>query len=117
MQLLSSRILRTFASSSSSLTTIPNHASSTCVVPKQSFSALSLQPNLQKLQERAIPGDFVKWGSLGFYRTLSFATGFTPLQQKPLDSIMDIERVKDRSPEDITSIWDDVMSQILKPMI
>ncbi|GLT68936.1 hypothetical protein SLA2020_411260 [Shorea laevis] len=107
MQLLSSRILRTVASSSSSLTTLPNHASSTCVVPKQSFSALSLQPNLQKLQERAIPGDFVKWGSLGFYRTLSFATGFTPLQQKPLDSIMDIERVKDRSPEDITSIWDD----------
>jgi ATP synthase F1 complex assembly factor 1 len=81
------------------------------------FSALSLQPNLQKLQERAIPGDFVKWASLGFYRTSSFASGFTPLQQKPLDSIMDIERVKDRSPENITSIWDDVMSQILKPMI
>ncbi|XP_062160595.1 uncharacterized protein LOC133867849 [Alnus glutinosa] len=107
MQRLSSRILRTVASSSSSLTTLPNHASPTCVVPKQSFSALSLQPNLQKLQERAIPGDFVKWASLGFYRTSSFASGFTPLQQKPLDSIMDIERVKDRSPENITSIWDD----------
>lgn len=106
MQRLSSLALRTTASSST-LTTLLNHASSTCVIPKQSFSALSLQPNLQKLQEGAIPGDFVKWGSLGFCRTSSFATGFTPLQRKPLDSIMDIERVKDRSPEDIASIWDD----------
>ncbi|KAE7995789.1 hypothetical protein FH972_000557 [Carpinus fangiana] len=107
MQRLSSKILRAIASSTSSLITLPKYTSSACVVPKQFFSALSLQPNLQKLQERAIPGDFVKWGSLGFYRTSSFATGFTPLQRKPLDSIMDIERVKDRSPEDITSIWDD----------
>lgn len=110
MQRSSSLALRTTASSST-LTTLLNHASSTCVIPKHSFSALSLQPNLQKLQEGAIPGDFVKWGSLGFCRTSSFATGFTPLQRKPLDSIMDIERVKDRSPEDIASIWDDVMSQ------
>lgn len=106
MQRLSSRILRTLPSFSSS-TALSSHASSTITVKKQSFSALSLQPNLQKLQEGVIPGDLVKWGSLGCYRTSSFATGFTPLQRKPLDSIMDVERVKDRSPDDITSIWDD----------
>ncbi len=103
MQRLLSRILKTPA--------LLNHASSTCIVPKRSFSTFSLQPNLQKLQERAIPGDFVRWGSLGFCRSLSFATGFSPLQHKPLDSIMEIQRVKDRSPEDIASAWDDVMSQ------
>nr|POF20726.1 isoform 3 of atp synthase mitochondrial f1 complex assembly factor 1 [Quercus suber] len=65
------------------------------------------KPNLQKLQQRVIPGDFVRWGSLGFCRSSSFATGFSPLQHKPLDSIMDIQRVKDRSPEDIASAWDD----------
>lgn len=112
MQRLTSRILRTAASYSTS-TTLLNHASSNCVIPKQFSRALSLQPNLRKLQERAIPGDFVKWGSLGFFRTSRFATGFAPLQPKPLDSIMDIERVKDRSAEDIASIWDDVMSHIL----
>ena len=88
-----------------------NHVCSAYVVPKHSFTALSSQPNLQKLQQRVIPGDFiVRWGSLGFCRTSSFATGFSPLQHKPLDSIMDIQRVKDRSPEDIASAWDDVMS-------
>ncbi|XP_041025239.1 ATP synthase mitochondrial F1 complex assembly factor 1-like [Juglans microcarpa x Juglans regia] len=106
MQRLTSRILRTAASYSTS-TTLLNHASSNCVIPKQFSRALSLQPNLRKLQERAIPGDFVKWGCLGFFRTSRFATGFAPLQPKPLDSIMDIERVKDRSAEDIASIWDD----------
>nr|POF20727.1 hypothetical protein CFP56_73072 [Quercus suber] len=84
-----------------------NHVSSAYVVPKHSFTALSSQPNLQKLQQRVIPGDFVRWGSLGFCRSSSFATGFSPLQHKPLDSIMDIQRVKDRSPEDIASAWDD----------
>lgn len=113
MQCLTSRILRNAASYSTS-TTLLNHASLSCVVPKQQSSrAFSLQPNLRKLQEIAIPGDFVKWGSLGFFRTSRFATGFAPLLPKPLDSIMDIERVKDRSAEDIASIWDDVMSHIL----
>ncbi|XP_041028008.1 ATP synthase mitochondrial F1 complex assembly factor 1-like [Juglans microcarpa x Juglans regia] len=88
-------------------TTLLSHASTACVFPKHFFSALSLQENLQKLQKRALPGGFVKWGSLGFCRTSRFATRFTPFQPKPLDSIMDVERVKDRSPEDITSIWDD----------
>ncbi|KAK4589772.1 hypothetical protein RGQ29_020385 [Quercus rubra] len=96
LQRLSSRISKTL-----------NHVSSAYVVPKHSFTALSSQPNLQKLQQRVIPGDFVRWVSLGFCRTSSFATGFSPLQHKPLDSIMDIQRVKDRSPEDIASAWDD----------
>ena len=99
LQRLSSRISKTL-----------NHVPSAYVVPKHSFTALSSQPNLQKLQQRVIPGDFVRWVSLGFCRTSSFATGFSPLQHKPLDSIMDIQRVKDRSPEDIASAWDDVMS-------
>jgi hypothetical protein len=29
------------------------------------------------------------------------------LQQKPLDSIMDLARAKTKSPEELTSIWDD----------
>lgn len=85
------------------------HASSTRAGAKQCFTTLSVRSNFQNLQERAIPGDFLKWGSLGFCRNSRFATGFSPLQPKPLDSIMDVERAKDRSPEDLASIWDDVM--------
>ncbi|XP_022640816.1 uncharacterized protein LOC106771429 isoform X2 [Vigna radiata var. radiata] len=48
-----------------------------------------------------------KWASIGFSRTSKFASGFNPLQPKPLDSIVDIQRLKDRYPEDIASIWDD----------
>ncbi|XP_031278111.1 negative regulator of systemic acquired resistance SNI1-like [Pistacia vera] len=58
-------------------------------------------------QQYAIPCDFLKWASFGFYRTSKFATGFTPLQPKPLDSIIDIQRAKDKSSEDLASIWDD----------
>ncbi|KAF9683633.1 hypothetical protein SADUNF_Sadunf04G0034200 [Salix dunnii] len=75
---------------------------------KRSSNTQSLKnANLQKQQEPAIPGHFIKWGSLGFIRTSRFATGFTPLEPKPLDSIMDIERAKTKSPEDLASIWDD----------
>ncbi|KAL5555735.1 hypothetical protein UlMin_037971 [Ulmus minor] len=66
-----------------------------------------MRPNLQNLEEKATPGNVLKWGSIGFVRTSKFASGFTPLQPKPLESILDMERVKDRSPEDIASIWDD----------
>lgn len=62
---------------------------------------------MRNLLDQAIPGDFLKWGSLGFCRTSRFATGFTPLQPKPLDSIIDIERAKKLSPDDLISIWDD----------
>lgn len=80
---------------------------------KRNFIAHAVKnPDLQKLQKQLepnIPGHLLKWVSLGFVRTSRFATGFTPLEPKPLDSIMDIERAKNKSPEDLASIWDDVM--------
>ena len=102
------RVSRIVALSASSLLA---QASSPFSVVKysHSFTTLSVRPNLQNPQEESIPGDFVKWGSLGVCRTSKFASGFTPLEPKPLDSIMDIERAKDRSAEDLASIWDDVM--------
>lgn len=61
-----------------------------------------------KLSE-ALPGNHIKWASLGSVRNSRFASGFTPLQPKPLDSIMDLARAKTKSPEELTSIWDDVI--------
>lgn len=104
MQRLSS-ITRLLASSTRAVT---GHASSCLYLPRQSISAFTRQPCVNKLHQE-IPGDFPKWSSFGFCRGSKFATGFSPLQYKPLNSIMDIERVKDRTPEDIASVWDDVM--------
>ncbi|GAB2296979.1 hypothetical protein Dimus_031083 [Dionaea muscipula] len=73
---------------------------------KESYSSLAARTGYPILKE-SIPSDFLKWGSLGFCRTSRFATGFTPLQPKPLDSIMDIERAKNKSPDELVSIWDD----------
>ncbi|GFZ06127.1 hypothetical protein Acr_18g0002970 [Actinidia rufa] len=89
-----------------SVATLFGNASSTCVVRKQSFTTSSVQV-LHKLQKHSIPGNLLKWGLLGFCRTSRFANGFTPLQPKPLDSIIDIERAKDQSTEDLATIWDD----------
>ncbi|XP_010916050.1 uncharacterized protein [Elaeis guineensis] len=61
----------------------------------------------ETLTQKAIPGDFLKWAAMGFQRGSRFAAGYTPLQPKPLDSIIDIERAKTRSTEDLVSIWDD----------
>ncbi|XP_057250181.1 uncharacterized protein LOC104905527 isoform X2 [Beta vulgaris subsp. vulgaris] len=55
----------------------------------------------------ATPGDFLKWGLLGFVRTSKFASGFSPLEVKPLNSIMDVQRAQFKSPEDLASVWDD----------
>lgn len=55
----------------------------------------------------SVPGNFLKWSAVGFYRGSKFATGFTPLQRKPLESIIDMERAKFQSPEDLISVWDD----------
>ena len=101
MQRVSGRVCRIITSSAASLLT---RSSST-----HSFGTFTVQPAFQKLRQRVIPGCFLKWGSLGFCRTSSFASGFTPLKPKPLGSILDIERVKDRSSEDIARIWDDVI--------
>ncbi|CAM8903445.1 unnamed protein product [Rhodiola kirilowii] len=82
---------------------------STCglYVPKKQFGTFLMHSLSQKQQKEFVPSDFLRWGSIGFFRTSKFASGFTPLQLKPLGSIIDIERVKERSPEDIISAWDD----------
>lgn len=104
MQRLSSRISRGVAYAAK---TVLCNESPVYSSPKCIFSAVSMGATVQKLPKLDIPGDFLKWASLGFCRTSRFATGFTPLHPKPLDSIVDFERVKDRSPEEIASIWDD----------
>ncbi|XP_047332093.1 uncharacterized protein LOC124935718 [Impatiens glandulifera] len=57
--------------------------------------------------KNSLPGDLVRSDFIGFCRTSRFAAGFTPLQHKPLDSIIDIERSKNKSPEELAAIWDD----------
>ncbi|XP_015576872.1 uncharacterized protein LOC8259184 [Ricinus communis] len=76
---------------------------------QRAFTTHSLNSHLQNFHKKeiSIPGHFRKWVSLGFVRTSKFATGFSPLQRKPLDSIMDTERAKNKSPEDLASAWDD----------
>ncbi|KAL5989528.1 hypothetical protein ACLOJK_010420 [Asimina triloba] len=74
-----------------------------------SSTSFSLQNRL--LQQRpALPGDFLKWVSFGYSRGSRFATGFTPLEPKPLDSIIDVERANKCSPEELVSVWNDVSS-------
>ncbi|XP_050220815.1 uncharacterized protein LOC126671142 [Mercurialis annua] len=97
MQRISSRFSRTLTISIFSSNTLNQRA----------FTTHSIKSHLLKQQSNNIPTHFGKWGSLGFVRTSKFASGFAPLQQKPLDSIMDIERAKTKSPEDLASIWDD----------
>ncbi|XP_022724375.1 uncharacterized protein LOC111281060 [Durio zibethinus] len=108
MQSLTSRITRTAKPSESLIGILFNEApSSSSWLPKRSFSAFcflfaaTIWPNPAK---RTIPGRFLKWGSLGYCRTSRFATGFTPLQPKPLDSIMDLDTAKNRLPEDLASL-------------
>ncbi|KAK6932638.1 ATP11, partial [Dillenia turbinata] len=88
MQRLSSKIWRVVVSSFSAF----HHTSNTSHLQRRWFS---FHVNHQQQQEAAsIPGYLVKWGSLGFCRTSRFASGFTPLQPKPLGSIIDLERAK-----------------------
>ncbi|KAI5414334.1 hypothetical protein KIW84_040006, partial [Lathyrus oleraceus] len=72
-----------------------------------SFSTVSIGATARKLHESEFRYDLMKWGSIGFRRMSRFASGFSPLREKPLDSIVDIHRLKDRYPDDIASIWDD----------
>lgn len=71
-----------------------------------SASALLGRTTSSSVQE-TLPTSFVKWALMGSVRTSRFATGFSPLEAKPLNSIMDVERAQDKSPEDLASIWDD----------
>ncbi|CAN0853236.1 ATP synthase mitochondrial F1 complex assembly factor 1 [Linum grandiflorum] len=77
--------------------------------PNRTFTSRSVNSSLRQLVGggEGIPGHFAKWASLGFVRTSSFASGFTPLQPKSLESIIDVERAKHKSPEDLASAWDD----------
>lgn len=105
MQRLATRVSRIALSSVGSFRC---SASCSLFLSKQCFTSSSLPMNFQKLNRHAIPGDILKWGSLGLCRNSSFATGFTPLKAKPLGSIIDIERGENQSPEDLAAIWDDV---------
>ena len=60
-----------------------------------------------------IKSDFLKWASLGSHGFSSFASGFSPLKHKPLESLIDVKRAKLQIPEDLASIWDDVSSREL----
>ncbi|KAF0891392.1 hypothetical protein E2562_009821 [Oryza meyeriana var. granulata] len=55
----------------------------------------------------AAPAELSRWAAprRGYSR---FASGFTPLQPKPLGSILDVERAKGLSPEHLVAAWDDV---------
>ncbi|KAL7606753.1 hypothetical protein Lser_V15G20753 [Lactuca serriola] len=57
--------------------------------------------------KHSIPGDFHKWVSIPTHNFSSFAYGFTPLKHKPLESLINVEREKLQTPEDLASIWDD----------
>ncbi|KAF0891391.1 hypothetical protein E2562_009821 [Oryza meyeriana var. granulata] len=54
----------------------------------------------------AAPAELSRWAAprRGYSR---FASGFTPLQPKPLGSILDVERAKGLSPEHLVAAWDD----------
>lgn len=58
-------------------------------------------------QVRDLPGDARKWSSVGFTRGSKFATGFSPLAPKSLESIIDVERVKAASPEELSVLWNE----------
>ncbi|KAI3994875.1 hypothetical protein MKX01_037426 [Papaver californicum] len=101
MNRISSRFSRCLISS---MTTLLYCDSSSSSLGRHSYNTFSLQ----RYPKKMIPGSNMKWGSLGSSRDYSnFASGFTPLQQKPLSSILDIERAKNFSPEDLADIWYD----------
>lgn len=77
---------------------------SSSVVTKHFRTIAALQRKSENTRKISIPSNF----SIGFYRALSFATGFSPLKAKPLESILDVDRAKNKSPEELADIWDDV---------
>ncbi|KAL7609533.1 hypothetical protein Lser_V15G12918 [Lactuca serriola] len=54
--------------------------------------------------KHSIPGDYHKWVSIPTHNFSSFAYGFTPLKHKPLESLINVEREKLQTPEDLASI-------------
>ncbi|KAG8385482.1 hypothetical protein BUALT_Bualt03G0049900 [Buddleja alternifolia] len=105
MHHLVSKVSRRVLSSGAALR---GNAPCSSIIENHYFSAIPhLQKKLESMQKVAVPNDFMKWGSSRFCRSLSFASGFTPLKPKPLESIIDIERAKNKSPEELADIWDD----------
>ncbi|XP_075090318.1 uncharacterized protein LOC107820942 isoform X3 [Nicotiana tabacum] len=104
MRSLSSRVSKRILSSA-----MPcyGNASSFFMVSRQPYRSSTLRQIVYKSQRNAIPCDFLKWGSLGSIRTSKFASGFSPLKPKPLDSIIDMERAKNKSAEELADVWDD----------
>ncbi|GER31769.1 ATP synthase mitochondrial F1 complex assemblyfactor 1 [Striga asiatica] len=81
---------------------------SSMVAKKHYFSAISaLQRQVDNTRKAAFSGNLLRWGPPGYCRTSSFASGFTPLQPKSLESIIDISRAKSKSSEELADIWDD----------
>nr|GMD91928.1 ATP synthase mitochondrial F1 complex assembly factor 1 [Ipomoea batatas] len=101
------RLLKIARRSRPAATYFCGHASFQSTVAKQHHTISIPRGVSGNLQKNALPGDLLKWGSLGFCRTSKFASGFTPLQRKPLDSIMSVERAKNKSAEELADIWDD----------
>ncbi|XP_073135654.1 uncharacterized protein [Henckelia pumila] len=92
----------------SSVAALCGNASCSFVSPEHGYTFISTMGRIfTSMDKPAISGNFLKWGSLGFHRTFSFATGFTPLQLKPLEEIIDIQRAKNKSSEELADIWDD----------
>lgn len=84
------------------------NASCSFISHEHTYTSISTMGRIfESMHKPAISDNFLKWGSLGFHRTLSFATGFNPLQLKPLEEIIDIQRAKNKSSEELADIWDD----------
>ncbi|XP_057764339.1 uncharacterized protein LOC130985398 [Salvia miltiorrhiza] len=84
------------------------NASCSSMATKHYFGVVpTLRMNFESTQKVPVTKKFLKWGSLEFCRNLSFATGFAPLKAKPLETIIDVERAKKKSPEELADIWDD----------
>uniref|UniRef100_A0A7C8ZIB6 Uncharacterized protein n=1 Tax=Opuntia streptacantha TaxID=393608 RepID=A0A7C8ZIB6_OPUST len=78
-----------------------------------SSASVLLSRTTSSSAQQTLPNSFLKWALMGSVRTSRFATGFSPLEAKPLNSIMDVERAQHKSPEELASIWDDVMFVLL----
>lgn len=72
-----------------------------------SSASVRLSRTTSSSVQDTLPSSFIKWALMGSVQTSRFATGFSPLEAKPLNSIMDVERAQHKSPEDLASIWDD----------
>jgi ATP synthase mitochondrial F1 complex assembly factor 1 len=78
--------------------------------PAASHGGFPATPALHPAASAAAPSsssaDLSRWPQRRGYS--QFASGFTPLKPKPLESIIDVERAKGLSPEHLVAAWDDV---------